>query len=461
MAAEQSPSSSGFNDVPVTHLYAEDIAYVQSNGIVSGYIDGSFKPDVFINRAEFTKIIVEALFPYVSAHCSLAAFSDTPADAWFTPYVCVAKQQGLVSGYNDGTFHPSDNISFIEAAKILSEAFLHTSGSLASPWYKPYVQALANQNAIPASVFLFNQQITRAEMAVMIHRLKAQITTGDSVSYDELASLSSRTGWKAYVDPLYHFGLLIPYYYTPQISAAEQGIYSRSYRFVTPFQIDVLSAHQSVTYLPRTATGYLHTLSTWSSGSSSYVRKPDIELHGTTAQVWSYTPPAIYGTTAIPFVFETNPGVFIAIEPDASSSNEESDIMLHTFRYIRDASPSVAEQDDLVSAASRYIDQLSGRALPGTDIELSDRARSCMGSSSVSVDNTAARACGLNVSAAMLQGGGYDIVAFSATGTVVRLDGSGLVGRITLIKEDGQWKVDRITESPTQNSSVQWMIPNQ
>lgn len=52
----------GFSDVPFNHLNAETIDYVQANGIVSGYPDGTFRPDQTINRAEFVKIITIATF---------------------------------------------------------------------------------------------------------------------------------------------------------------------------------------------------------------------------------------------------------------------------------------------------------------------------------------------------------------------------------------------------------------
>jgi hypothetical protein len=61
-----------FSDVSSGHVNYDAIKYVQDNGIVSGYQDGTFKPDKTINRAEFTKIIVAARFPTAAIDSCIA-----------------------------------------------------------------------------------------------------------------------------------------------------------------------------------------------------------------------------------------------------------------------------------------------------------------------------------------------------------------------------------------------------
>ncbi len=96
--------------------YETAIIYLKNKKIVKGYDDGSFKPTQKINRAEFTKIIIEAAFPNQATgeNC----FSDI-TNEWFAPYVCFAKEKGIVNGYENNTFNPSQNINFAEASKIL------------------------------------------------------------------------------------------------------------------------------------------------------------------------------------------------------------------------------------------------------------------------------------------------------------------------------------------------------
>jgi hypothetical protein len=54
------------------------------------------------------------------------------------------------------------------------------------PWYRDFVQALDDQNAIPLSITSLDQNITRGEMAEIMYRLKANVTTKSSRTYAEL-----------------------------------------------------------------------------------------------------------------------------------------------------------------------------------------------------------------------------------------------------------------------------------
>ncbi len=184
----------GFSDVPSSHSNADAINYVQSEGIVSGYPDGGYYPDKTINRAEFTKIIIKAEFDDSEiADCianstqenwSYVFFPDVPKDAWFAKYVCVAKANNVVGGYPDGTFKPADNINFAEAAKIIVNASGYQVGT--DPvWYKPYVQALSEDAAIPVSITSLSKAITRGDMAEIVYRIRAEIYDKDSMEFTD------------------------------------------------------------------------------------------------------------------------------------------------------------------------------------------------------------------------------------------------------------------------------------
>src|SRR3989344_1465078 len=150
-----------------THLYKDAIHYVQDQGSVRGYPDGTYRPDQPINRAEFVKIIVESAFPgSIGADC----FPDV-RDQWFAPFVCTAKDKGFVGGYPDGTFKPDRRVNFAEAAKIIVTGF--ALPTVSDPvWYKPFTDALRERNAVPPSIAELDQELTRGEMAAIIYALK-------------------------------------------------------------------------------------------------------------------------------------------------------------------------------------------------------------------------------------------------------------------------------------------------
>jgi len=192
-----------FTDVQLGSTYADALAYLKANEIVSGYDDGSFKPNSTINRAEFTKIIVGATLTsnglcmedYANEDGSyMNIFSDvlSPVGSaqavWYLDFVCQAKAAHLIDGYPDGSFKPEQEINFAEAAKIITTGFKLPVVAPANgeAWYKGYVSMLADKKAIPLTIHQFNQKITRGEMAEMMFRLKTDNTGLSSQTYADL-----------------------------------------------------------------------------------------------------------------------------------------------------------------------------------------------------------------------------------------------------------------------------------
>ncbi len=179
-------SQKAFIDVPTTSAYFEGIEYLRTHNVLKGYLDGTFKPNTRINRAEFVKFVVNPLIldtnnlsACISANMKdddmSVFFPDVARDSWYAPEVCFAKVNTLIDGYPDGTYRPDGNINFVEAAKIISNVFslqveAADSGEF---WYRPYVQRLSDLHAIPTTIKRFDQILTRGEMAEMVYRLKA------------------------------------------------------------------------------------------------------------------------------------------------------------------------------------------------------------------------------------------------------------------------------------------------
>lgn len=170
-----------FSDVNTGHEYFIAIEYLKFMGVVEGYLPEGYnkpiyEPDDMINRAEFTKIVVEGYFSDDEIEdCDTRYFIDLVQGEWYVPYICVAKENGLVSGYPDGSFQPANEINFVEAAKIISNTFDFDYYEDAT-WYQSYVENLENAAAIPIAIDDFDQNISRGEMAEMIYLLMREIT---------------------------------------------------------------------------------------------------------------------------------------------------------------------------------------------------------------------------------------------------------------------------------------------
>lgn len=168
----------GFADLATSHANFQAIEYVKSQGIVHGYDNNTFRADSRINRAELAKILVAANFTQEqinSCEKSANGFPDVPVDAWFAPFVCIAKQNAIISGYGDGTFKPAQNVNFVEAAKMISLSFKQNDGG-EGQWYAPFVNTLSNRSAIPTSINTLDKSITRGEMSEMVYRLHGKVT---------------------------------------------------------------------------------------------------------------------------------------------------------------------------------------------------------------------------------------------------------------------------------------------
>ena len=136
---------------------------------VSGNPDGSFAPGRTLNRAEFTKIALLSSGLHVTDDDAKRCFPDVPADAWFSPYVCRAKDDGVVEGNPDGLFHPERPVNYAEATKILAELF---DLDLPEPpenerwaWYRAYMLAAEEKGVgLPSSIEP-DHELTRGQMA--------------------------------------------------------------------------------------------------------------------------------------------------------------------------------------------------------------------------------------------------------------------------------------------------------
>ena len=99
--------------------YDEAVRLLTELGVISGYDDGTFKPDNNVTRAEFAAMMVRALGFQVAGTSAVTAFSDVPATYWASTYIKYASELGIIYGYNDGTFRPKNNITNDEAIAML------------------------------------------------------------------------------------------------------------------------------------------------------------------------------------------------------------------------------------------------------------------------------------------------------------------------------------------------------
>lgn len=107
-----------FSDVLPSDWFYVPVRWVACQNIASGYDDGTFRPYNNSTRAQFAKMVVLASqWPLLDPEVS--TFSDVAPGSTFYTYVETAAAHGVISGYDDGTFRPGNNVTRGQVSKMI------------------------------------------------------------------------------------------------------------------------------------------------------------------------------------------------------------------------------------------------------------------------------------------------------------------------------------------------------
>ena len=172
--------SDTFTDVQKGNWEENGIMSLVHKGVISGYPDGTFKPNQITKRGEFVSLLNKI---FGLKNSSEIKFTDVPKELWCYDAICVAVGEGYIAGYPDGTFKPNAPITREESAvllaKILEKKGEKIEGNIVlpkdeiSPWAKEavaFVMSKKLMSGYPDGTFKPTRQITRAESAVLMNQ---------------------------------------------------------------------------------------------------------------------------------------------------------------------------------------------------------------------------------------------------------------------------------------------------
>jgi len=178
------PAYAAFRDVPTTAHYYTAVSDLTSKNIISGFPDGSYRPDQPLTRAQMAKLISLAKeLPLTSAAANSMLFSDVPSDHWAAAYIRASAASGIVKGYPEGIFKPGNQITRGELAIMLRRAIempvLKPAKSTFSDvstgyWAFGDIETVAHYGIMTGDAngkFRPAEQATRAEIAVSLYRM--------------------------------------------------------------------------------------------------------------------------------------------------------------------------------------------------------------------------------------------------------------------------------------------------
>jgi hypothetical protein len=163
-------------------------------GLISGYSDGSFKPNNSVSRAEFVTLVTK-VFNFTEE--SDESFVDVPDGSWYESAVLKAYKAGIIQGYEGNMFKPNGYITREEAAAMVVRAYELTGESdkeldfsdsdMISDWAAEYVSILKENGYVSGTgdnKFEPKSKITRAQTVVMLNNVMGMLVSGEEYSKD-------------------------------------------------------------------------------------------------------------------------------------------------------------------------------------------------------------------------------------------------------------------------------------
>jgi hypothetical protein len=120
-AAQAADDSSPFIDVDPSSVHGEAILRMADDGVLSGYTDGTFRPGKSVTRGQLATLLVRLLD--LEASGSVPSFSDVPSDHPHAEAIGIVASHGIVGGYGDGTYRPGASLARGQAATMLVRGF--------------------------------------------------------------------------------------------------------------------------------------------------------------------------------------------------------------------------------------------------------------------------------------------------------------------------------------------------
>lgn len=158
-----------------------DISKVQHKAYIVGYENGTFMPDGNITRAETAVILARLTESFDENGSYTTSFADVDNNVWYYRYIGFEESQNIITGYEDGTFKPKNSITRAEFANMIvhfaelntenaDTSFTDTNGhwaqnQIAACFAAGYIKGYADNTFMP------DNYITRAEAVAIINRV--------------------------------------------------------------------------------------------------------------------------------------------------------------------------------------------------------------------------------------------------------------------------------------------------
>lgn len=163
-------------------IYSNEVEH-KHNAYINGYPDGSVRPEGYITRAEVAAIFARITQAPDSAQ-GKGTFNDVDSKAWYSGYVEAVNTEGLMTGYSDGSFKPDRKITRAELAATIAKYYNIDSRNTVvfdrsfkdsqNHWAGNYLEEMSRYrivNGYADGSFKPDAYITRAEVVTMVNNM--------------------------------------------------------------------------------------------------------------------------------------------------------------------------------------------------------------------------------------------------------------------------------------------------
>lgn len=164
-----SASAMSFPDVPKDTDYATAIEYISELKIMVGDTQGNFNPDKIVSRAEMATVICRMLGKTENLTTSVT-FNDVPTTHWANPYISKAAELGIVSGYGNGKFGPSDSVTYEQAITMVIRAIGESNQAISYGGYPGgFIQVAEERFLLDGIQAKQGQGLSRGSVAMLLY----------------------------------------------------------------------------------------------------------------------------------------------------------------------------------------------------------------------------------------------------------------------------------------------------
>lgn len=198
-----SVSAASFPDVPDGHANKAAIDQLSDLGIIQGDDQGNFNPDNNVNRAEFTALVMR--FIGQSGTLGTVSVENAPfpdlsdsAVSWAIGDITIARNMGIINGYEDGTFRPTDPVAYEEAVKMIVCALGYGKAIVpatdAAQWFQPYMTIATEMGFTKRAGGAIGVAATRGCIAQMLYDAKDVKTLDANGKVSDKSVLQDKLG---------------------------------------------------------------------------------------------------------------------------------------------------------------------------------------------------------------------------------------------------------------------------